>query len=53
MLSENTEIRVYSFLLLGYPPGIEKNFLFSIDIFHIRSDRSRRADHEYHIFIDV
>ena len=53
MLSENTEIRVYSFLCLGYPPGIEKIFLFPIDVFHIGSDRSHRADHEYHIFIDV
>ena len=53
MLSENTETRVPNFLCLWYPPGIEKNFWSSIDIFHIRSDRTRHADHQYHIFIDV
>jgi hypothetical protein len=32
---------------------IEKNFLSIIGTFSIYSDRARRTDHEYHIFIDI
>ena len=35
------------------PPGIQKLFFSLIYSFYTQSYRARRADHEYHIFIDI
>jgi hypothetical protein len=53
LTGQNFEIWLYYFSSLGYPPGVEKNFLFLIQKIYIWSDRARRADHKYHIFIEV
>ena len=50
---QNFEIRLLKFSCLGYPPGIEKNFFSFFDTFYLQSDRARRADQEYGIFIEI
>ena len=38
----------------GVPPSDQKKTFFSlVQSFYVQSYRARRADHEYHIFIDI
>ena len=50
---QNIKIWLFIFLCLGYPSGIEKNFLSVSLISYSDFNRTRRADHEYHIFIKI
>ena len=51
LADQNFEILLFIFLWAGDPQGIEKNFLSWNQDLYIQSDRARRADYKYHIFI--
>ena len=50
---QNFKIPLFSFLCLGYPPGMKKKFLSFIFLSYIYFNRTHCADYEYHIFIKI